>query len=143
MAVAVAVEALSSDFSSLVEGDPSIVHDEISNGVPFSLLEEIAELIGVGWQNLGIDVLGISARTLTRRRRDGRFSSVESDRVYRTARVVKHALEVFETTDAVARFFQSPSYALGGVEPIEYLATDIGSREVDNVLGHIEHGMPL
>jgi uncharacterized protein (DUF2384 family) len=35
----------------------------------------------------------------------------------------------------------SPQPALGGATPIEVAQTELGSREIENLVGRIEHGV--
>ncbi len=79
--------------------------------------------------------------TLARRRRSRRLTPEESDRLYRLARILAHATQVFEDTEAVADWLRSPIVALGKQDPLSLLDTDIGAGQVEQVLGRIEHGV--
>jgi uncharacterized protein (DUF2384 family) len=35
----------------------------------------------------------------------------------------------------------TPQFGLGGAVPLEYAETEVGAREVENLLGRIEHGV--
>lgn len=70
-----------------------------------------------------------------------RLTADESDRVYRLARIVAHAEEVFEDIDKVRNWLAHTNRALGGVTPLSLLDTDEGVRQVDTVLGQIEYGL--
>ena len=85
--------------------------------------------------------LGISERTLVRRKREGTLSSEESAKLVRVARVVARAEEVFEDFDAALDWLKSPNAAIGGVTPFSLLDTDIGAESVFDTLGRIEHGV--
>jgi putative toxin-antitoxin system antitoxin component (TIGR02293 family) len=43
--------------------------------------------------------------------------------------------------EKAARWLHTPNRALGGNLPLELLDTDLGSRQVEEVLGRIEHGV--
>lgn len=125
-------------------GDPASgleVHALIEQGLPYASLARVAESVGMTPQELGVEVLHISRRTLSRRRGQGRLPSDESDRLYRLARVVAHAIDVFEDPERASDWLKRPLVALGGSSPIDLLATDAGAREVDDVLGRIEFGL--
>jgi putative toxin-antitoxin system antitoxin component (TIGR02293 family) len=78
---------------------------------------------------------------MARRRREGRLLPAESDRLLRAARVWGLALELFEgDADAARRWLAAPSRALGGKPPLEVARTEIGAREVEQLVGRLEHG---
>ena len=86
--------------------------------------------------------LGIPQRTLTRRlSRHSRLTAAESDRAVRLARVYATAVEMIGDEDKAAKWLQTPNRALGGEVPINQVDTDLGAREVENVLGRIAYGV--
>jgi putative toxin-antitoxin system antitoxin component (TIGR02293 family) len=86
--------------------------------------------------------LGIPQRTLTRRlSRHSRLTAAESDRAVRLARVYATAVEMIGDADKAAKWLQTPNRALGGEVPIDQVDTDMGAREVENVLGRIAYGV--
>lgn len=87
------------------------------------------------------EALRIPPRTLTRRLESGRFSPSESERILRLARVVARASELFSKREALSHWLRSPELALGGQAPLDYLDTDIGAREVEDLLGRLLHGV--
>ncbi len=66
---------------------------------------------------------------------------MELDRLFLLARVVAHAIEVFETSELARDWLETENRALGGQKPRALLNTDAGAREVEDVLGRIEHGI--
>jgi putative toxin-antitoxin system antitoxin component (TIGR02293 family) len=87
-------------------------------------------------------VMQIAARTLTRRRTEGRFRPDESDRLLRAGRVFGRALSLFEGDRIAARnWLGNPQPALGGAIPLKLVETEFGAREVEAVIGRIEHGV--
>jgi putative toxin-antitoxin system antitoxin component (TIGR02293 family) len=85
----------------------------------------------------------ISPSTLARRKREGRLQPDESDRLVRAARVYAQALALFSgDEDAARHWLQSPQLALGGSTPLEYASTEVGAREVEALIGRLEHGIP-
>jgi len=85
--------------------------------------------------------LGISKATLHRRKLDGRLAPEESDRVIRFARLMGKAVTVFETEENARLWLSSPQVGLGGAVPLDYAGTEIGAREVEDLLGRIEYGV--
>ena len=85
--------------------------------------------------------VNIAHRTLTRRQKEGRFKTDESERVLRIARLYDKAVEVFEEKSIAKQWFKIPSKALGGKTPLEYADTEPGAQEVFDLLGRVEHGV--
>ena len=89
-----------------------------------------------------VNLVGISARTLVRRKEQGRLSPDESDRLVRAARIVSQAQQLFEGEAAAAnRWLKTSQPALGGATPIEYAGTEAGAREVEALIHRLEHGV--
>ncbi len=85
--------------------------------------------------------LGMSRATLHRRKREGRLSPGESDLVLRFARLMGRARIVLGGEDQARQWLRSPQFGLGGAVPLDYADTEIGAREVEDLLGRIEHGV--
>lgn len=87
--------------------------------------------------------IAIPPRTLTRRKEEGYLHPDESDRLARVARLFALATELFEGDALSARdWFTAAQSALGGAAPLAYAATEIGAREVEALIGRLEHGIP-
>lgn len=87
-------------------------------------------------------LVNIPRRTLTRRKHEGRFSPEESDRLVRASRLYGKALALFEgNVDAASNWLRTPQRGLGGAVPLELAQTDAGSREVEALIGRLEHGV--
>lgn len=113
----------------------------LERGLAYETIEHLQRNTGIAIDTL-LDWLQISTRTLARRKQQGRFEPDESDRLLRAARVFGRALELFEgDRDAAAEWLFSPLPALGGETPIDISRTELGSREVENLAGRIEHGV--
>lgn len=89
-----------------------------------------------------VHVVQIPPRTLDRRRKRGRLEPAESDRILRVSRVFAAAIELFEG-DAVAarRWLLQKQKALGEKKPLDLLGTELGAREVEALIGRLEHGV--
>jgi putative toxin-antitoxin system antitoxin component (TIGR02293 family) len=54
----------------------------------------------------------------------------------------ERAVELFEGDVAGAvRWLASAKRALGGQAPLTYSRTEVGAREVENLIGRLEHGV--
>jgi len=84
--------------------------------------------------------LDLSARSLQRRRREGRLARYESDRLYGLARIIALAKHYLGDSPKATRWLRRPNRALGGSTPLELVDTELGARTVENVLGRIAYG---
>ena len=119
---------------------PSELIRKIQKGLRFSELETLQTSIGMPFEQLAAK-LCISRSTLQRRKVAGRLSPDESDKVLRFARLLEHATDVFGDVDKARAWLKHPQYGLGGAVPLDYAETEIGAREVDNLLGRIDYGV--
>lgn len=116
---------------------------EIKEGLKYNSLEFFLRFSGISPQQLP-QLLQIPVRTLTRRKKSGRLQPVESDRFVRLCRVYAKALELFEgDKEATLDWLRSPQLALSSQTPFEFLETEIGAKEVEAVIGRLEHGVFL
>jgi putative toxin-antitoxin system antitoxin component (TIGR02293 family) len=109
-------------------------------GLPVSELDTLQNVLDMPIDKLA-PKLGISKATLHRRKAAGRLEPDESDRVVRFARLMGKAVEVFGTEAAARAWMSVPQYGLGGETPLDYAGTELGAREVQNLLGRIDHSV--
>ena len=113
----------------------------IRQGLPSGSLIVLGEKLDLKNAALS-EKLGIPQRTLTRRlSRHSRLTAAESDRTVRLARVYATAVEMIGNAGKAAAWLRTPNRALGGEVPIDQLDTDLGVREVENILGRIACGV--
>lgn len=112
----------------------------IRKGLPSLTLDSFGQKIHATNAELA-QMLGVSVRTLAWRRRKGILTSNESERLYRVARVIARAEDVFDHRANGLTWLKSPNISLGGVTPISMLDTEIGAELVMDTLGRIEHGI--
>jgi putative toxin-antitoxin system antitoxin component (TIGR02293 family) len=119
---------------------PSNLVQLIEAGLPMKELEDLQASLGVPMETL-FPLLGISKATLHRRKASGKLGPVESDRVVRFANLLGKAAKVFGNIEDARQWLNSPQFGLGGAMPLDYAKTEIGAREVENLLGRIEYGV--
>lgn len=102
-------------------------------------VDHLAERLGVAPGTL-LAVLGITGRTAQRRRQQGVLSGDESDRLYRVARVLRRAFEVFGAEDSALEWMKNPQPFLEYHAPLQLLGSDAGTQAVEQELGRIEFG---
>jgi len=114
---------------------------KVEAGFSFEALERLGEATGLPLEKLRVAVR-IAPRTLTRRKKEKKLSPEESDRLVSVSRLLAQTFELFEgNTEAGMRWFQSPNRALAGQSPLQVAATETGAREVENLIGRLEHGV--
>ena len=116
------------------------LRQRIKRGLPYRSLESVRERLRLSVPEAA-SVLHMPPRTLARRRQTRRLDGDESDRLYRIARVAAHAFTVFNAEDRAATWLRRPNRALNGEWPMHLLDTDVGARQVEDILGRIEHGV--
>ncbi|HPC60645.1 MAG TPA: DUF2384 domain-containing protein [Verrucomicrobiota bacterium] len=119
---------------------PGKLIEVIRMGLPVQELDVLQASLDVPMDELA-PKLGISKATLHRRKAQGRLGPEESDRVLRFARLMGKAVEVLEGEVAARRWLKSPQVGLGGAVPLDYAETEVGAREVEDLLGRIEYGV--
>jgi len=114
--------------------------EAIKIGLPVKELRVLQASLNVGMEQL-IKMVGISKATLHRRMASGKLGALESERVVRFAKLMGKAVEVLESADNARQWLRSPQFGLGGAVPLEYATTELGAREVEDLLGRIEYGV--
>ena len=117
-----------------------MIISKIKKGLPAGAFEKLRKNLGVSEKVLS-KVLNIAITTLTRRKSAGRLSFEESERLFRLACLYDKAVEVFEDPQLARKWLKEPSWALGDVTPLQYADTELGTQEVEDLLGRIEHGV--
>ena len=114
----------------------------VKAGLAVDEFDALRELLGLTVESLAAKV-GISGATLSRRRQSGQPLDVGcSDRLLRFARLFRLATELYDgDEEAARRWLSKPARALDGEAPLEHAATEAGAREVESLLGRLEHGV--
>ncbi len=113
----------------------------VREGLPFSMLEELTVAIG-GPQKELARVVGIPATTLGRRKRAGRLTPAESDRLVRIARLTDMVLALMRGDAATARrWLNTPQDIFDDETPLHRASTETGGREVEQLIGRLRHGV--
>ena len=115
------------------------LRDAIREGFPPAVVGELRRASGLTLKELAC-ALDLSPRSLQRRRRTGRLARYESDRLYRLARIVALANECLGDHERARRWLKRPNRALSGLAPVAAIDTELGARQVENILGRIAYG---
>ena len=122
---------------------PALVlqHRAILEGADFDEVEVLRDRLDLSLSEVA-DLVLISQRTLTRRRKEGRLEPDESDRVLRIRRLLDRTDELFDgASDTVRAWFRTEFRELGGESPLSLARTEAGVREVERFIGRLEHGV--
>jgi putative toxin-antitoxin system antitoxin component (TIGR02293 family) len=121
--------------------DVTSVVEELREGLPYARFTEFMRRSGLP-QEAVTRVMQTPKRTLARRKAQGRLRPDESERLLRLSIVFEQAVDLFDgNAEAARRWLSLPSRALGGVSPLRMAETEVGSREVENLIGRLKFGV--
>ncbi len=84
---------------------------------------------------------GLSRATIEKRKAAGRLTPDESGKVVCFARLLGHAVHLFGGLEEARRWLKAPQRGLHGAVPLDYAKTDLGAREVENLLTRLNYGI--
>lgn len=114
---------------------------KIEKGFPFAALAHFVAASGMSVPYTA-GVIGIPERTLARRKKENRLSPEESERLLRVSKLFEDSLRLFEgDREAAVNWLRTPKKALKNQSPLQFARTEIGAREVENLIGRVEHGV--
>jgi putative toxin-antitoxin system antitoxin component (TIGR02293 family) len=102
----------------------------------------LADLTRRGYSDEEIWALVVPKRTLARRIAGNEPLTVEeTDKALRLGRIAALADRVFGNPEKAHRWMRKPKHLLGGMTPVDFLVTESGARQVEQMLYRIEHGI--
>ncbi|WP_404415053.1 antitoxin Xre/MbcA/ParS toxin-binding domain-containing protein [Marinospirillum sp.] len=72
---------------------------------------------------------------------DERFSTQESDAIYRLAMLIKLATDLFSDEKKALDWIRESVYGLGGKRPLDMVATTVDFEMVKDLIGRVDHGV--
>jgi putative toxin-antitoxin system antitoxin component (TIGR02293 family) len=114
----------------------------IEKGLPPKAIDRLKKALGLNDEEVS-SALGVSPKTISRLRSQPKkkLGVGVGDRLYRAARVFSLATAVFGDEETAREWLRSPNIGLGNQVPLDLLSTGAGAREVEDLLGRIEHGV--
>ncbi|MGH7973853.1 MAG: type II RES/Xre toxin-antitoxin system antitoxin [Limisphaerales bacterium] len=113
----------------------------LERGLPVTELTALQSSLAVSAERLA-PMLGISKATFHRSKETGqKLKPSVSDRVVRFAKLLGKAVKALGDMEAAKQWLNSPQFGLGGAVPLDYAKSELGAREVENLLGRIEYGV--
>lgn len=109
-------------------------------GLAFASFDALSRRYGIDSAEMG-RVLDLPSRTVARRKQERRFKPEESDRLVRLGRVGALAEQVLGDADKATRWLHEPNRALGSDAPLDVLDTEVGARQVEDILTRAAHGV--
>jgi putative toxin-antitoxin system antitoxin component (TIGR02293 family) len=115
--------------------------ESVEQGLRYRSLTILQKSMGLSTSEIA-KAVDISERTLARRKNEGRLKQEESERLVRISRVFDKTVHLFEGDEQEAtRWLRKPARALGEKTPLNFASTEIGAREVENLIGRLEDGV--
>ena len=113
----------------------------VTTGLPAAAVATLQQTSGLTQERIQ-QVAGISKGSFARRKQTGRLSREESERLLRLGRLFERATAMYDGDQAGAReWLETPIPALGDRSPLDLAGTEPGAREVEDLIGRIEHGV--
>lgn len=113
----------------------------VEEGLPVESLESTARYVAGSEQGAAEIKYRIVPKTTLHRRE--RLTPEESQRLERLARITALAEQVWEDRALAHEFLTSAQPQLDGERPVELARTDLGAREVEELLLGIEYALPV
>lgn len=111
----------------------------VREGLPLSVIDQA--IADGRITAVELDRLALSRKTLAHRRILGSLTPDQSDRLSRLLRTIEDAEATFGDRAKAHKWLRRPSAFLDGEAPLDRLDTDIGTRQVEAMLGRIAHGL--
>lgn len=121
------------------ESHASVI-EQIKRGFDVDALVRLSEEIQIPPLQLA-EIVSIAKRTLARRKREGRLQWFESEKIYRIAVLFDRAVQVLGGAEQARQWLKTPKRALGEQTPLQHSDTEVGAREVEDLLGRLEYGV--
>ena len=131
----------------LAKETPYAQHDHrqsalrVEEGLPVVELVDFGREAGFTVDELA-QLVHIPPRTYARRvASKARLSLPEGERAVRIMRLYDQARQLFGTHENTRQWLNAELPALGWRTPLDFARTEQGAREVENLIGRIEHGV--
>jgi putative toxin-antitoxin system antitoxin component (TIGR02293 family) len=114
---------------------------QLGRGFSLDAMRSLESRSGITLSEIA-SLIGLPPRTFARRKASGRLTSDESEKLLRISTVFEQAVDLFEgDRPGALKWLTTPKRALENETPLEYSRTELGAREVENLLGRLEHGV--
>ncbi|PVV06403.1 MAG: hypothetical protein B6D77_15860 [gamma proteobacterium symbiont of Ctena orbiculata] len=122
-------------------GNREKILNRIKKGLKYSAITQLEEALHTSQKEIA-QVLSIPPSTLQRRKKAGLLQTDESDRVVRLASLKDAVVAMMRGNDeAAVAWLHTPLDILGGESPLEHASTELGARDVEDLIGRLRHGV--
>ncbi|GAA4802014.1 hypothetical protein GCM10023231_33640 [Olivibacter ginsenosidimutans] len=112
-----------------------------NQGLTKASLDALVTFLGIPKKAFVEGMLDMSVKTIERKKEGDLLDRHTSSHLIEIAKVVAHAVEVFEDEDKVRDWLAKTNRSLNGMRPLELFAMPTGLALVNTVLGRIEEGV--
>lgn len=119
----------------------SELREAVESGLPVKALDLVARHVSRNDRDAAELKYRIVPKTTLHRRQ--RLTADESQRLERLARMAALAEEVWENDDLAHEFLTSAQPQLNGERPVDLARSDLGTREVEELLYRLEYSLPV
>ena len=121
--------------------EPLALYRQVRKGLAYSAFTRFQRNTSLSAKVIS-ELTQIPSRTLTRRKSEGKLSP--RSRTGWCGRPGSSAAPWSCSREITSRprLAHAGQMALGGLVPLELAGTDVGSKEVENLIGRLEHGIP-
>lgn len=117
------------------------LREQVSNGFSIKLFNSLISIVGMQHKALR-EALKIPLTTFNRRRKVGRFTMKESDRLYSLVEVFSRATDLFEgDRRAAVEWMSRKSPSLSDKRPIDLLDSHVNTQAVLELITRLEYGV--
>lgn len=135
------ITSLVGEIAGVKANDGSALLVKIRKGLNFNAVLKLEKALESSRKEMAV-LLSIPTSTLTRRKNEDHLQVDESDRVIRLAKLVDAAKVMMEgDKDAALAWLKSPLEILGNETPLQHAQTELGARDVEDLIGRIRHGV--
>jgi putative toxin-antitoxin system antitoxin component (TIGR02293 family) len=133
-------DSLGSSLGLSADRTDELIH-AVRRGLAFKTLESLSSESGISVSEIAA-ILEIPERTLARRKIAGRLARDESERLLRVSSIFEKAVALFDgDVQETVAWLLRPRTALSDHSPLAYSSTELGAREVENLIGQLEYGV--
>jgi putative toxin-antitoxin system antitoxin component (TIGR02293 family) len=115
--------------------------EHVARGVPATSFDAFVAVSGATSDRIS-SAIHMSVRSVQRRKKNNEpLPAPASERLVRLAELYARAEEVIGSEGLAKQWMQTPRSAFGGKSPLEMASSELGAREVEDLLGRVEHGV--
>ncbi|MHA7128875.1 type II RES/Xre toxin-antitoxin system antitoxin [Algoriphagus namhaensis] len=122
--------------------DKMLLVRAIRKGIPQHLFISLKSMLPFSDEEWA-DFLDISLKSLQRYKKDEShlFKSIHSEKILELTEVIAAGREVFDSQEKFSLWLDTPSFALGGMKPIELIKDSYGKEMVLSEIQRIDQGI--